>query len=118
MPRTAILELNRTHFMRTLQEHVDDLDRMVDGGNVPKHEIRSQIAFIGREVAALQADYARLAEAHEELQESQLARIRQLEAENVRLIASNQQPPFEPLGEPTFEPPELPNKRWSRQPDH
>jgi hypothetical protein len=54
--------------MRTLQEHLDDLDRMVDSGtSVAK--IRSQIAFIGREVAALQADYANLADNHVKLQD-------------------------------------------------
>lgn len=42
--------------MRTLQEHIDDLDRMVDTGTAV-HKIRSQIAFIAREVAVLQADY-------------------------------------------------------------
>ena len=55
--------------MNGLTNHIDDLDRMVDAGNTPKHELRSQIAFIGREVAALQADYARLAEAHATLQD-------------------------------------------------
>jgi regulator of replication initiation timing len=54
--------------MRTLQEHLDDLDRMVDNGSAPKHEIRSQIAFIGREVTALQAENTRLVEAHAKLQ--------------------------------------------------
>ena len=56
--------------MRTLSEHIDDLDRMVDAGNTPKHEVRSQIAFIGKQVAALEADYACLAEAHAKLQEA------------------------------------------------
>jgi chromosome segregation ATPase len=59
------------HFMRTISEHLDDLDRMVDGG-AAKSEIRSQIAFIGREVAALEAEYAQLAEAHAKLQEAHL----------------------------------------------
>lgn len=54
--------------MKTLTEHIDDLDRMVDSGSAPKHEIRSQIAFIGREVTALQADNLRLADAHAKLQ--------------------------------------------------
>jgi lysyl-tRNA synthetase class II len=54
--------------MRTLQEHFDDLDRMVDSGtNVAK--TRNQISFIWGEVAALQASYAALAEAHTKLQE-------------------------------------------------
>jgi regulator of replication initiation timing len=54
--------------MRTLQEHFDDLDRMVDSGtNVAK--TRNQISFIWGEVAALQANYSALAEAHLKLQE-------------------------------------------------
>jgi exonuclease VII small subunit len=57
------------HCMRTLSEHIDDLDRMVDGG-AAKAEIRSQIAFIGREVAALEAENAQLIEAHAQLQEA------------------------------------------------
>lgn len=48
--------------MKTLQEHLDDLDRMVDTG-AGKPDTRSQIAFIAREVAALEADYAHLAHA-------------------------------------------------------
>ncbi|MGA2175261.1 MAG: hypothetical protein ABSH38_09795 [Verrucomicrobiota bacterium] len=66
--------------MRTLQEHIDDLDRMVDGG-AEKPKVRSQIAFIGREVAALEADYARLAEAHSKLQ----ATHSELEAQHTAL---------------------------------
>jgi hypothetical protein len=63
--------------MITLQEHIDALDRMVtQGTSVP--ELRSQIAFIGREVAALEADYARLAEAHTKLQEAKAEVDRQL----------------------------------------
>jgi L-2-hydroxyglutarate oxidase LhgO len=54
--------------MKTLQEHIDDLDKMIDG-RAAKDEIRSQIAFIGREVAALEADYAQLAQAHAALQD-------------------------------------------------
>jgi hypothetical protein len=53
--------------IRTLQEHIDDLDRMVDSGTgVPK--VRSQIAFIAREVACLEAAYAQLADAHTKLE--------------------------------------------------
>ena len=55
--------------MRTLQEHLDDLDRMVDNG-ADKPKVRSQVAFIGREVAALETDYARLAADHAKLQEA------------------------------------------------
>lgn len=56
--------------MRTLPEHIDDLDRMVDSGSAPKHEIRSQIALIGKQVAELEADYARLADVYTKLQEA------------------------------------------------
>jgi hypothetical protein len=53
--------------MRTLQEHIDDLDRMVDSGT-GVHQVRSQIAFIALEVAKLEASYAQLAEAHTKLE--------------------------------------------------
>ena len=69
--------------MPTLQQHLDDLDRMVDSGaSVAK--TRSQIAFIGREIAALEADYSRLAEAHANLQQAHTdlqAKICALEAQ-------------------------------------
>ena len=55
--------------MKTLQEDIDDLDRMIDGG-AAKDAVRSQIRLISREVAALQADYARLAETHTNLREA------------------------------------------------
>ena len=55
--------------MRTLQQHIDDLDRMVDNG-AEKSNIRSQIALIGREVAVLEINYARVEEAHTKLQEA------------------------------------------------
>jgi hypothetical protein len=41
--------------MKTLQEDIDDLDRMVDT-DAQKDAVRSQIRLISREVAALQAD--------------------------------------------------------------
>jgi hypothetical protein len=53
--------------MPTLQADIDDLDRMVDTG-AQKDAIRSQIRLIAREVAALEADYANLAQAHANLQ--------------------------------------------------
>jgi hypothetical protein len=52
--------------MKTLQDDIDDLDRMVDTG-AAKDAIRSQIRPIAREVAALHADNATLAQAHSEL---------------------------------------------------
>ena len=56
--------------MSRIREDIDHLDRLVDGG-AAKDEIRSQIRLIDREVAALEADYARLAEEHEQLQPAQ-----------------------------------------------
>lgn len=55
--------------MKTIQELLDDLDAIVDGGHAPKHEVRSQIAFIARQVAAFEADYTSLAESHAQLQQ-------------------------------------------------
>ena len=52
--------------MKTLQDDIDDLDRMVDTG-AAKDAIRSQIRLISREVAALQARNAGLVEAHAQL---------------------------------------------------
>ena len=67
-----------------LTEHIDLLDKMV-AHHAATCEIRSQIAFIGREVAALEADNARLVEdkaelqdAHTKLQQAQLARDREV----------------------------------------
>ena len=57
------------HKMKTLQEDIDDLDRMVDGG-APKDAIRSQIRLIAREVAALQADFASLDQHHSQFREA------------------------------------------------
>ena len=51
-----------------LTEHIDSLDKMV-ADHAATCEIRSQIAFIGREVAALEANYASLHSAHTELKE-------------------------------------------------
>ncbi len=44
---------------------------MVDNGIAPKHEVRSLIAFIAREVAVLEAAYARAVEDHFNLKETQ-----------------------------------------------
>jgi len=59
------------NFMKTLQEDIDDLDRMVDT-SAQKDAIRSQIRLVAREVAALEADYSSLAQSHAKLQESHL----------------------------------------------
>ena len=53
--------------MTTLMQHIDQLDNMVTN-HASTPELRSQIAFIGREVSALQADFERLAEEHSALQ--------------------------------------------------
>lgn len=56
--------------MITLQEHIDALDRMVaNGTSVP--ELRSQVAFIGREVAALEARYVSAVDHNTQLREAQ-----------------------------------------------
>jgi predicted nuclease with TOPRIM domain len=55
--------------MKTLTEHLDDLDKMVDG-RADIDKIRSQIAFIAREAAALEADYTRLAQDHAQVNEA------------------------------------------------
>jgi hypothetical protein len=75
--------------MRTLQEHLDDLDRMVDSGSAPKHEIRSQIAFIGREVTALEADYARFIDAHTQSERATAKVLEDLQTQNQALVSEN-----------------------------
>lgn len=60
--------------MKTIIEHLDDLDRMVDSGVAPKHEVRYQIAFIGKLVSALEQDYAGTIEDHAKLQQAQSQR--------------------------------------------
>lgn len=52
--------------MPTLQQDIDDLDRMVDQG-AAKDAIRSQIRLVAHEIAARAADYARLAADHQQL---------------------------------------------------
>jgi hypothetical protein len=47
--------------MSSFAQDFDDLERLIDG-NAAKDEIRSQLRFIAREVAALEADYARAIE--------------------------------------------------------
>ena len=48
--------------MKTLQQHIDDLDRMVDT-NAAKPDIRHQISFIAKEIAAFEAEFAALQQA-------------------------------------------------------
>jgi hypothetical protein len=91
--------------MRTLQEHIDDLDRMVDSGTaIPK--IRNQIAFIGREVAALQADYASLAEAHTKLQDEHpkaIAALKEAHHQEIAKITASNAKPKDELAQKTRE---------------
>lgn len=56
--------------MSRFPQDFDDLERLIDG-NAAKDEIRSQLRFIAREVAALEADYARAVEEHQQFQLSQ-----------------------------------------------
>ena len=72
---------------------------MVDT-NANKPEIRSQIAFIGREVATLEADYVHLGEAHAQFKQSADKTITDLQVKNQALIAEN-----EKLVNPTPKPP-------------
>lgn len=58
--------------MNRLQQDIDELDRMVDT-DAAKEAIRSQIRLIGREVAALESDYASLADKCAQLQAAQTA---------------------------------------------
>lgn len=64
--------------MRALQDDIDDLDRMIENGS-PKHEIRSQIRLIAREVASLQERYSHLAEEHSQLADAHSRALAQYE---------------------------------------
>lgn len=64
--------------MKTLDEHLDALDAMV-ANHATTPEIRSQIAFIQREVAALEADYVRLSDAHAKIQ-SEHSKLKEAES--------------------------------------
>ena len=68
--------------MQTIQEHLDDLDRMVDAG-ARKPEIRSQIAFIAREVAVLETELASEKESNAEI----TAELASTKEENTKLRA-------------------------------
>ena len=84
--------------MPSLPESLDALDRMVTN-HAATPEIRSQIAYITREVATLEAEFvgtvrghAQLLESHTKLQQAQLARDRESVAENrhrVRVTLTN-----------------------------
>jgi chromosome segregation ATPase len=72
-----------------LHQDIDDLDRMVDG-NSAKDEIRSQIRLVAREVASLEADYTRLAQAHSNLiKEHEELKATHLELQNSKKAESS-----------------------------
>lgn len=81
--------------MKTIAEHLDDLDRMIDAGNTPVANLRSQIAFIQREVTALEENYAALAGAHAQLQQT-----------HTQLQNSQPSPTIDIKPNPLTEPPE------------
>lgn len=60
--------------MKTILDHLDDLDRMIDAGNTPKSELRFQIDLIGKLVAALEQDYAATIQNEAKLQQAQANR--------------------------------------------
>jgi len=72
--------------MKTLEEHFDDLDRMIDTG-AAKPAIRDQIAFIWKQVSTLQMEHAALEQAYQELHtglEERLAKIQERDKQDVR----------------------------------
>ena len=73
--------------MKTLQEDLDDLDRMVDG-SASKDAIRSQIRLISREVAALEADKAGLIESNAKLDNELTA----ANARHITAMAAHEKP--------------------------
>lgn len=58
---------------------------MIDSGSAPKHEIRSQVAFIGKLVAALEADYSSAKQNNQEL----VAINEKVVSENAQLVQNN-----------------------------
>ena len=80
--------------MRTIHEDLDDLDRMLDG-DAPKDKVRSQIRLISREVAALEADYTRLAQSHQHevasMTQAHAEAVAGLQSKNQQLVATNEQ---------------------------
>jgi hypothetical protein len=71
--------------MITLQDDIQNLDRMVDG-DTPKDKIRSQIRLISGEVAALEADYTALAQAHQDFCSGFEERIAKLQERDKQLM--------------------------------
>lgn len=74
--------------MKSIGEHLDELDRMVEqGGTTDK--IPSQIAFIEREVAALQASHSAEIQRLAQVGEEYCAECAKLEAELKNLYSAN-----------------------------
>jgi len=67
--------------MPSIQQSLDALDSMVTN-HASTPEIRSQIAHIAREVAALEAEYASAVDIHAKFQQAQLVRDQKTAAEN------------------------------------
>jgi hypothetical protein len=82
------VRLHTPVLMKTLQELLDDLDTMVDNGTAPKHEVRSLIAFIARQVAVFEDAHARSIDDHAKLQQAKAQR----DAEADKLKAQNTPP--------------------------
>lgn len=57
--------------MKTLKEHFDDLDRMIDT-DAGKPKIRDQLEFIWLQVSKLEASYTSLQESHANLEEEHM----------------------------------------------
>ena len=83
--------------MSRFAQDFDDLERLIDG-NAAKDEIRSQLRFIAREVAALEADYTRAIEEHQQFQLAQAAVSREEPLQHLRGVyyASDDPVPFCP----------------------
>ena len=87
---------SQPHVLKTLQEDIDDLDRMVDG-DAQKAAIRSQIRLISREVASLETDLAHVIKSNEQL-------IKEKAAVDAELAKLKNPPPDRPpnrIGTPT-----------------
>ena len=86
----------------TLAEHIDALDQMIVNGS-GQPAIRSQIAFIGREIEAVESRYAMLQQEHFDL----AAKHSSLADEHAKLKDAKQPLPFDPPDdyiEPTYAP--------------
>lgn len=80
----------------SLLEHIDALDKMIVlGSSVP--ELRSQVAFIGREVAVLESENSQL---HLKLEQTEAVLVKMQQPDqppSIKIINPNPLPPVEPL---------------------